>query len=789
MRVAKSRLDTIDASRSRIAAAVEVHVLCSSSLVSDALAKACARRLRNLYVCEGSRVSLTDLKDKLWPSVARALRPEDEEVPRAPRVALEIVKTTPSGCAVQVRKATAVTVTFDPSPSPSVPKRRKRGRNSDVEMLETAASEAVREMVRATQGPTTMLLHGAEGVGKSAAARLAATSPADGSYYPLVRCEVVEADELEDNRRSMTLLTTVFRRAAFFAKCGERSARQHDARFARDEDEARTVALVVLENLECLGTKAIGNLLGDWIRDAAAEEPPDGGRVVIVGTARSSEASAAEAFEVHHLMRPPDGAERRRFVAHYFQGAQLGAGVLDRTAAKTIGYVARDLFAVCSIARCCSRERTLPRDEEKDEKGIETPAMYKIDVEQLPDASREDPENKGIVASVDVDYATTKVTASCLAGLATTVQPTRWADVGGQREAKRLLQQAVEWPISRRADFERFGLEPVRGVLMHGPPGCSKTLLARACATEVEAAFISLSAADVYSAYVGEAEATVRRAFAAAEAASPCILFFDEIDALVTDRSTNADPKSAESRVLATFLTCLDGVLGPNKGVVAVGATNQPHAIDAALLRPGRLEIKIYVALPDRADRVEILEIHARRLAKPAPLDLRRVAAQTRGFSGADLANVCREAAMAAARRMLRAVAKPPEWPPEPPRPSAQEGDDAAVAAAANLPLPGGDDIYADLTLFDDRDDDDDLDLHALPIDPLERGVTDRDFDIALGLSRATFNISRAQEKLTCQWDDHVSQTDKARVDAWRRRKLDDLEAELRRRPWLAENK
>ncbi|KAH8051031.1 ATP binding protein [Aureococcus anophagefferens] len=203
----------------------------------------------------------------------------------------------------------------------------------------------------------------------------------------------------------------------------------------------------------------------------------------------------------------------------------------------------------------------------------------------------------------DLDGA---VPPSGLAAFAVEVPKTSWAGVGA-RPRRRALQQAVIWPVTRRAEFDRFGIRACRGVLLHGPPGCSKTLLARATASESSCAFIALSGADVYSPYLGEAEATVRRAFAAADAATPCILFFDEIDALVCDRA-GGDGRGAEARVLSTFLNCLDGASGgPRDGVVTLGATNRPHAIDRALLRPGRLETSVYVGLPGLADREAVL--------------------------------------------------------------------------------------------------------------------------------------------------------------------------------------
>mmetsp|Transcript_13673 Transcript_13673/g.42273 ORF Transcript_13673/g.42273 Transcript_13673/m.42273 type:complete len:284 (+) Transcript_13673:859-1710(+) len=226
--------------------------------------------------------------------------------------------------------------------------------------------------------------------------------------------------------------------------------------------------------------------------------------------------------------------------------------------------------------------------------------------------------------------------------------------------AKSALEEAVVWPVKRAAVCRQLHLRANRGVLLHGPPGCGKTRLARACAHEARGAFIALSGADVYAPYLGEAEATVRRAFHAADAAAPCILFFDEVDALVGDRTARAG-EGAEMRVLATFLTCLDGIVGPRAGVVVIGATNRPHTIDRALLRPGRLETSVYVGLPGIYGRVAILVRHGCTIPLHADVDLAVVGAATRGFSGAELAKVLRDAALAAihTRSLSRVLATP----------------------------------------------------------------------------------------------------------------------------------
>ena len=177
--------------------------------------------------------------------------------------------------------------------------------------------------------------------------------------------------------------------------------------------------------------------------------------------------------------------------------------------------------------------------------------------------------------------------------------------------------QAIEWPRTKRKEFQSLGLDPPRGILLHGPPGCAKTTLARAAAGSENIAFLSLAPADVFaSSYVGEAEAIVRRAFATARAAAPCILFFDEIDSIMGSESGGGSNQmnrtgggaSPESRVLSTFLNETDGLTSTgNDSVLVIGATNRPCTLDAALLRPGRFDKVIYVPPPDFDGRVAII--------------------------------------------------------------------------------------------------------------------------------------------------------------------------------------
>jgi len=231
----------------------------------------------------------------------------------------------------------------------------------------------------------------------------------------------------------------------------------------------------------------------------------------------------------------------------------------------------------------------------------------------------------------------------------------KWDDIGGLEETKRALQETILYPIDHPEKFEKFGMTPSRGVLFYGPPGCGKTLLAKAVASECSSNFVSIKGPELLTMWFGESEANVREVFDKARAAAPCVLFFDELDSIGTARgSGGGDAGGAGDRVMNQLLTEIDGV-GAKKNVFFIGATNRPELLDEALLRPGRLDQLIYIPLPDLPARQNILEATLKKspLAPNVPMPF--IAQKTEGFSGADLAELCQRAAKAAIRDCIAA--------------------------------------------------------------------------------------------------------------------------------------
>ena len=225
----------------------------------------------------------------------------------------------------------------------------------------------------------------------------------------------------------------------------------------------------------------------------------------------------------------------------------------------------------------------------------------------------------------------------------------RFSDIGGLEEVKQILRENVEYPLKHQELYEKFGIKPPRGVLLYGPPGCGKTLLAKAVATESGANFIAVRGPEILSKWVGESERAVREIFRKAKLHSPAIIFIDEIDAITSIRGYSADSGVTE-KVVAQLVTEMDGIQ-EYKGVVVLAATNRPDLIDPALLRPGRFDKLVYVPPPDFNARLEILRILTAHLPLSPDVDLVELARVTEGYSGADLEALVREAVMIALRK------------------------------------------------------------------------------------------------------------------------------------------
>ncbi|CAK8675717.1 transitional endoplasmic reticulum ATPase [Clavelina lepadiformis] len=332
----------------------------------------------------------------------------------------------------------------------------------------------------------------------------------------------------------------------------------------------------------------------------------------------------------------PDATGRLEILRIHTKNMKLADDVdLEQVAAESHGHVGADLAALCS-------EAALQQIRNK---------MDLIDLEE--DTIDAEVMDNLAVTMEDFRFAMAQSNPSALRETVVEIPNITWDDIGGLENVKTELQELVQYPVEHPEKFLKFGMTPSKGVLFYGPPGCGKTLLAKAIANECQANFISIKGPEMLTMWFGESEANVREVFDKARQAAPCVLFFDELDSIAKSRGGNVgDGGGAGDRVINQILTEMDG-MSNKKNVFIIGATNRPDIIDSAILRPGRLDQLIYIPLPDDASRIAILKANLRKSPVAKDVDLQLMAKVTKGFSGADLTEICQRACKLAIRENI----------------------------------------------------------------------------------------------------------------------------------------
>lgn len=339
----------------------------------------------------------------------------------------------------------------------------------------------------------------------------------------------------------------------------------------------------------------------------------------------------------------PDRNGRLEILEIHSRGMPLASDVnMSHLSEITHGFVGADLEALCREAAMICLRRILPNIDF---------AMAGIPYEQLA---------KLEVRMDDFMSALKEVEPSAIREVFVEVPDVKWEDVGGHSELKARLVESVEWPLKFPEVFTEAGAKPPKGIMLAGPPGCGKTLLAKAIANESKVNFISVKGPSLLSKYVGESEQGVRDVFRKARQASPCIMFFDEIDALVPARGGSSGDSHVAERVLSQFLAEMDGI-EELKGVLVLGATNRLDILDPAILRAGRFDEIFEIPMPTEQDRIEIFGVHLRNKPLEKGISPEWLASQTEGFGGADIAGICQKAALKAVRRAVESLNQNPD--------------------------------------------------------------------------------------------------------------------------------
>ncbi len=312
---------------------------------------------------------------------------------------------------------------------------------------------------------------------------------------------------------------------------------------------------------------------------------------------------------------------------------------LNRYSEITYGFAGADIMAVCREAALFALRRILPKIN------LDEPIPSDI-IQELR------------ISDKDFIQAINMVEPSAMREIMIDIPDISWEDVGGLEDIKSELQEAVEWPLKYPKLFEKAGIRPLNGIILFGPPGCGKTLLAKAVASESKCNFITVKGPEILSKWVGESQKSIREIFRKGRQASPSIIYFDEIDAITAVRmSYDGTGSGVTSSIVNQILVEMDG-LEDRKGVIVIASTNRPDLVDSALLRPGRFDRLLYVMAPDLESRKKILGVHTSNMPLANDVSLKHIAQITDGYSGADLENVCREAGMQAIREKMEDIDK-----------------------------------------------------------------------------------------------------------------------------------
>jgi transitional endoplasmic reticulum ATPase len=544
-----------------------------------------------------------------------------------------VTKTRPHGI-VKVTAETRLTILNEPAPEA---KGMPRTTYEDIGGLHEEI-QRVREMVElplrhpelfqrlGIEPPKGVLLHGPPGCGKTLLAR-AVANESEANFYSINGPEIMSKFYGESEARLREIFQQAQQNSPSIIFIDELDAIAPKREEVTGEVERRVVAqlLALMDGLSGRGNViVIGATNRPGALDPALRRPGRFDREIEIGV--PDKKGRYEVLQIHTRGMPLHGNEVP-------EKEKTGEDVdLKKLSEMTHGYTGADLSALGRETAMKALRRYLPQ--------------INLEEERIPPAVLEKME----VNMDDFVNAYKEVTPTAMREVYIEVSTVHWDDAGGLDDVKQHLKEAVEWPMKNPEIFTRLGIKPPKGILLYGPPGCGKTLLARAVATESEANFISIKGPEVFSKWVGESEKAIREVFRKARMAAPAVIFLDEMDSLAPRRGAGFSDSGVSERVISQLLTEMDGILTLGD-IVVIAATNRPDMVDPAVLRPGRFDRLIYVPEPDEKSRVQIFKIYTKDMPLNKDVDLNQLAIMTKYYSGADIESLCREAAMHALRR------------------------------------------------------------------------------------------------------------------------------------------
>lgn len=542
------------------------------------------------------------------------------------RVDLVVISTKPSG-PVLMEDSTEVTVSEESEKAvqvakgdgaPSISYEDIGGIKNEVSRLREMIELPLRhpELFKrlGVEAPKGVLLHGPPGTGKTLVAK-AVAHETNANFYTIGGPEIMSKFYGESEER----LREIFKKA-----------------------EENAPAIIFIDEIDSIAPKR-EEVSGEVERRVVAQllSLMDGmssrGKVVVIGATNRINAidpalRRPGRFDREIEIGVPDKEGRLEILQIHTRGMPLEKDVdLEIIANMSHGFVGADLQAVAKEAGIRALRKVLPEID--------------LTTENIPSEIL-----KKIVVTMDDFLSVIKeIEPSALREVFVEIPDVKWDDIGGLADVKQELQEAVEWPLKYQGLFLYSDATPPKGILLYGPPGTGKTLMAKAAAHESEANFISIKGPELLSKWVGESEKGVREVFRKARQAAPCIVFFDEIDAIAPNRGGMGSDSHVTERVISQLLTELDG-LEVLSNVIIIAATNRPDIIDAALLRPGRFDRLLYVAPPDKESRIQIFKIHTSKKPLANDVKIETLAAHTEGYTGADIAALASAAVMLALR-------------------------------------------------------------------------------------------------------------------------------------------